>query len=415
MTAASDPSTSSPRIEVIAYSVDRFERRTLGSLAEAAPIVASARERGSTSRVWIDVEGVSLGEALADLGALLPLHPMAAELLRNGAARALVEDFGAHLLATMVFMHDAPVAKPTDGGGDAAGAHVSEVIDFIFDDRLLVTIQERPGDCFDGVRERLALGSGQVRAPGAAFLFSMLGRAICDSYLPILEKTARRIDRIEDALAERPDRAALVRIHHLRARLLELRRQLIPLQDSIAMLLLRRPPAEPGSSAREVDMSLRSLLDELAELRDALDFQRDEVQRLTDLYLNSVSNRLNDVMRVLAIISTLFMPLSFLASLYGMNFDRASGRWNMPELGWEYGYLFVLGLMSVVAVGLTIFFWRKGWLAEPTRARRRGVDGLTLDMVEFVGLTGPSGRGAGSRRRRAIAKGAVRARGASAP
>jgi magnesium transporter len=414
MTPAADHPNPSPRIEVIVYSVDLFERRTLGSLADAAPIVASARERGSTNRVWVDIEGVPLGEALAGLGALLPIHPMAAELLRNGAARALVEDFGGHLLATMVFMHHAPVAKAADGG-EGGGAHVSEVIDFIFDDRLLVTIQERPGDCFDGVRERLALGSGQVRAPGAAFLFSMLGRAICDSYLPILEKTARRIDRIEDALAERPDRAILVRIHHLRTRLLEMRRQLIPLQDSIAMLLLRRPPAEQGSTAREVDISLRSLLDELAELRDALDFQRDEVQRLTDLYLNSVSNRLNDVMRVLAIISTLFMPLSFLASLYGMNFDRQSGRWNMPELGWEYGYLFVLGLMSVVAVGLTVFFWRKGWLAEPTRARRRGVDGLTLDMVEFVGLTGPSGRGAGSRRRRAIAKGAVRARSASAP
>lgn len=409
MTTAADPPIPSPRIEVISYSVDRFERRTLGSLAEAAPIVAAAREQGSTSRVWVDIEGASLGEALAGIAALLPLHPMAAELLRNGAARAQVEDFGPHMLATMVFVHQATV----DAKGPDAGRHVSEVIDFVFDDRVLVTIQERPGDCFDGARERLAAGSGHARASGAASLFSMLGRAICDSYLPILEKTARRIDRIEDALAERPDRAILARIHHLRTRLLELRRQLIPLQDSISMLLLRRPPAEPGTDAREVDISLRSLLDELAELRDALDFQRDEVQRLTDLYLNSVSNRLNDVMRVLAIISTLFMPLGFLASLYGMNFDRASGRWNMPELGWEYGYLFVLGLMSVVAVGLTVFFWRKGWLADPTRARRRGVDGLTLDMVEFVGLTGPSGRGAGSRRRRAVAKGAVRARGAS--
>ncbi|MBI1302476.1 MAG: magnesium/cobalt transporter CorA [Phycisphaera sp.] len=408
-----EPHASQRRIEVIAYSVDHFDRKLVASVAEASAMVAAARERGATARVWIDIEGVPLGEALVDLGALIPLHPMAAELLRNGAARALVEDFGGHLLATMVYMHHSHGAKAADGADGSS--HVSEVIDFIFDDRVLVTIQERPGDCFDGVRERLALGSGQVRAPGAAFLFSLLGRAICDSYLPILEKTARRIDRIEDALAERPDRAILVRIHHLRTRLLELRRQLIPLQDSIAMLLLRRPPADPGSTAREVDISMRSLLDELAELRDALDFQRDEVQRLTDLYLNSVSNRLNDVMRILAIISTLFMPLSFLASLYGMNFDRERGRWNMPELGWEYGYLFVLGLMSVVAVGLTIFFWRKGWLAEPTRSRRRGVDGLTLDVVEFVGLTGPSGRGAGSRRRRAVAKGAVRARGASTP
>lgn len=414
MSSASDQSSFPPRIELIVYAADRFERKPLASLSEAAPVVAAARERNAVTRVWLDIEGVPLGEVVSDLGALMPLHPMAAELLRNGAARALVEDFGDHLLATMVFVHQASVARSAEGA--EGGAHVSEVIDFVFDDRVLITIQERPGDCFDGVRERLANGSGRARSSGAAFLFSMLGRAICDSYLPILEKTARRIDRIENALAERPDRAILGRIHHLRTRLLELRRQLIPLQDSIAMMLLRRAPAEPGSTAREVDISLRSLLDELAELRDALDFQRDEVQRLTDLYLSSVSNRLNDVMRVLAIISTLFMPLSFLASLYGMNFDRTSGRWNMPELGWEYGYLFVLGLMSVVAIGLTIFFWRKGWLADPTRARRRGVDGLTLDMVEFVGLTGPTGRGAGSRRRRrSSAKGIVRARGASAP
>ena len=121
---------------------------------------------------------------------------------------------------------------------------------------------------------------------------------------------------------------------------------------------------------------------------------------MTDLYLNGISNRLNDVMRILTIISTLFMPLSFLASLYGMNFDRAASDLNMPELGWRYGYLGVLGVMCLVSISLIVFFWRKGWLADPTAERRHGLDGLALDMADFIGFIGSRGGRTRTRQRR---------------
>jgi magnesium transporter len=388
---APTPASTAPRIELISYHGDLVERRSLASLAEAEPFL-----RDATRRIWLDVGGLHAAGIVQELERLMPLHPMAADLLRDGSARAMVEDFGEHRLATMVFVHD---------------SRTTEVIDFIFDDRVMITIQERPGDCFDRVRERICTGSGRVRDLGAPFLFSLLGRAICDSYQPILDRIASKISKIETALTRRPERGMLGRIHTLRTHLVELRQQVVPLQESIYTLNMRGATEE--ASTGELALALRSIADELAELRDALDFHRDEVQRLTDLYLNGISNRLNDVMRVLTIISTLFMPLSFLASLYGMNFDRDASGWNMPELGWKYGYLAVLGVMCAVSVSLVVFFWRKGWLTDPTVERRHGLDGLALDMVEFIGLTRDDDRG-GRRRRRRKPTGSVRG-GASEP
>lgn len=384
---AQPPAAQSPRIELITYHRDLVERRMLASLSEAAPAI-----RDTSRRVWLDIEGLHASEVVQELERLMPLHPMAADLLRNGSARAMVEDYGEHKLATMVFVHD---------------ARTSEVIDFIFDDRVMITVQERPGDCFDGVRERIATGTGRVRDLGAGFLFSLLGRAICDSYQPILDRIASRIAKIESALTRRPERGMLARIHALRTQLMEMRQQVVPLQESIFTINMRRGEA---SAVDELSLALRSLADELAELRDALDFHRDEIQRLTDLYLNGISNRLNDVMRVLTIISTLFMPLSFLASLYGMNFDREASPWNMPELGWRYGYLAVLGVMCLVSLSLVIFFWRKGWLTDPTIERRHGIDGLALDMVDFIGLSrGEPDKGRRARRRKPTASVRTRA------
>ena len=377
-----------PRIDLMSYDASGVEVRTLDTLAEAIRFTSDP-----SRKVWIDVEGLHASEVVQELERLISLHPMAADLLRNGNARAMVEDYGDHRLATMVFVHD---------------ARTSEVIDFVFNDRVMVTIQERPGDCFNGVRERLKSGTDRARELGAPFLFALLGRAICDSYQPVIDRFSHRIEKMESALTRRPERGMLAKIHSLRTRLLELRQQIVPLHESIHAINIRRAD-QPN--ADELTLALRSLADELAEVRDALDFHRDEIQRLTDLYLNGISNRLNDVMRVLTIISTLFMPLSFLASLYGMNFDREVSPWNMPELGWKYGYLAVLGVMCTVSVSLVVFFWRKGWIADPTTERRHGIDGLALDMVEFIGLS--SGGGSqGRRSRRRKPAGSVRARAA---
>ncbi len=375
MEAAPEPTAELPRIEVISYSRDAHQHRVCATLAEAAALCAD-----EACMHWIDVEGVCAAELVSEIERVLPLHPMAADRLREGSARAGVEDFGPHMLATMIFIHD---------------SQAIEVIDFIFNERVLITVQEKPGDCFDSVRARVRLGTGRARELGCGFLFALLGRAICESYQPILEKIDQRIVRLEDQLAERPERTHLQRIHHLRRRLMHLRQKVLPLRESIAGIMMQ---SRGDHSLRQ--LSLRSLFDDLAALQDELDFQRDAVQRLADLYMNGVSNRLNDVMRVLTIISTIFMPLSFIASVYGMNFSHEASAWNMPELTWTYGYPWALGLMSLVAFMFLVSFWRRGWLSNPLKQRRRGIDGLALDMVEFVGIR-PAREQAGSAHRRA--------------
>ncbi len=395
MSESSTPSPASaplptPRIDLISYSKEQYERVTLSTLAEV-----HAYTLDPTRTVWLDIEGMQSADLVPEVEKILPLHPVAADLLRDGSARAMVEDFGDHYLATMVFMHS---------------ADTPEVIDFIFTGRLIVTVQERPGDCFDAVRERLRAGTGRVRELGPEFLFALLGRAICDSYQPVLDSLDQKFARFEAAVAHRPERSMLSRIHSLRARLMHFRQQIVPLRESITALLGRR-----SGNSRAVDLALRSLHDELAVLQDELDFQRDGVQRLADLYLNSVSNRLNDVMRVLTIISTIFMPLSFVASVYGMNFDSdVDSPWSMPELKLYYGYPLALLAMASIATLFFVFFWRKGWIGDAAAARRHGIDGLAHDVVEFIASRGES-RASVKHRRRGKRGSSSRARSQDSP
>ncbi|RLS91329.1 MAG: hypothetical protein DWI11_11380, partial [Planctomycetota bacterium] len=297
-----------PRYELILWNQRESSETVLADLDSVHDMIAKWN-----GFAWLDIEGAPMSVVEPQVDRLIGLHPIAADTLRDGPARAKVQDFGSHLLATMIFIHNSRDA---------------EVIDFIVTEKVLVTVQERPGDCFARVREQLKDGSGRIRELGTHFLLMHLGRAIADSYRPLLAELERRVDRIEDSLSRRADRSTLHRIHHLRTQLMTYRSCVIPLRESIVRLLLQQ-----SSLSKETQLSLRELEDELAALQDIVDFQRDRVQRLIDLYLNAISNRLNDVMRVLTIISTIFMPLSFVAGVYGMNFQDEDGAlpWNMPE------------------------------------------------------------------------------------
>jgi len=353
--------SATPRIETISFGPRFFERRTHADLPSA--LEHAAKPGRST---WLDVEGVPIDAAVGAIERAVDLHPVAAEILRDGSARAVVEDFGGHLIAEMLMPHEHGAA---------------EVVNFIVTRSLVVTLQERPGDCFGVVRERLRTSSEGDRAIGAEFVFALLAREVCLAYQPILEKIDARILKLEDSLATKPDRGMLERIHLLRAKLMYVRQQVVPLREAISTLLAHRVRED-----LEKQLALRLVYDDLCALQDELDFHRDGVHRLTDLYMNGMSNRLNDVMRVLTVISTIFMPLSFIASIYGMNFARETSPWNMPELGWRLGYPFALALMAIVAGSFVIFFSRKGWLRDPGAPRRHGIDGLAADVAEFIGV-----------------------------
>ena len=354
-----------PRYELILWNHRESSETVLADLDSVHDMIAKWN-----GFAWLDIEGAPMSVVEPQVDRLIGLHPIAADTLRDGPARAKVQDFGSHLLATMIFIHNSRDA---------------EVIDFIVTEKVLVTVQERPGDCFARVREQLKDGSGRIRELGTHFLLMHLGRAIADSYRPLLAELEKRVDRIEDSLSRRADRSTLHRIHHLRTQLMTYRSCVIPLRESIVRLLLQH-----SALSKETQLSLRELEDELAALQDIVDFQRDRVQRLIDLYLNAISNRLNDVMRVLTIISTIFMPLSFVAGVYGMNFQDEDGAlpWNMPELRWQYGYLFSLAVMALVASTLVFFFWRKGWIGEFARnERKHGIEAIAQEFAGLVGIT----------------------------
>lgn len=351
---ASKPATS--RVELFGWTDTAIERTTVATVAEAMAL--SERYR----HVWIDVEGIGAIDAVNAMEQPLGIAPLACDTLVEGIRRPGADDFDDITIVTM---------RAHLPAGEV------EFVDFVLTPRVLVTIQEKVGgDAFDGVRERLSTQSPRMIRADVHVVFLLLGRAVCDGYRPLLERFSTSLEKFERALVRHPDSSMLDRIHRHRRDLLFLRQGLAPLREALANLqssLVSR--SEEGRHFRARLAALRELQDELGALLDLVEFQKDSAQHLLDLYLNAASNRLNEIVRVLTIISVIFMPLTLIAGIYGMNFEH-DGPWAMPELRWRFGYPFALGLMVLSVVGFLIFFWRKGWIGDPMRRRTPASNGL---------------------------------------
>jgi magnesium transporter len=221
----------------------------------------------------------------------------------------------------------------------------------------VVTIQERPGDCFGGVRQRIRASVGRLRTSGPDYLTYTLLDAIVDAYFPVLEVCGERLEALEDEVIAKPMADTIARVHQIKRELQNFRRILWPMRDAVASLLRD----DQSVFSPETRIYLRDCYDHLIRIIEIVETQRELGSDLVDLYLSSASNRMNEIMKVLTVITTIFIPLSFIAGVYGMNFDRYSP-WNMPELGWLYGYPFSLALMAAVAIVLILYFRRKGWM-----------------------------------------------------
>ncbi|MCE2885470.1 MAG: magnesium/cobalt transporter CorA [Planctomycetaceae bacterium] len=361
---ASKPATA--RIELFGWTDTGIERSTVATVAEAMAL--SERYR----HAWIDVEGISAIEAVNAMEAPLGIAPLACDTLVEGIRRPGADDFDDITIVTM---------RAHLPGGDV------EFVDFLLTPRVLVTIQEKVGgDAFDGVRERLSTQSPRMIRADVNVVFLLLGRAVCDGYRPLLERFSTSLEKLERALVRHPDSSMLDRIHRHRRDLLFLRQGLAPLREALANLqssLVARQEDDRRFRARLA--ALRELQDELGALLDLVEFQKDSAQHLLDLYLNAASNRLNEIVRVLTIISVIFMPLTLIAGIYGMNFEH-DGPWAMPELRWRFGYPFALGLMALSVVSFLIFFWRKGWIGDPMRRRTPASNG-TSSLSVLTGNT----------------------------
>lgn len=344
-TLIADPAALLPEIEIIAYGHDWFEERRLAHPSEAAEFVAKG---GIT---WINVYGLRQPDIVEAFGEMFGLHRLAMEDVLNVHQRAKVEDYDT---STFVVLR-MPLSKRRFD---------TEQLSIFLGERFLLTFQEKPGDCFDLIRDRLRNGNRRIRERGVDYLAYTLIDAVTDSYFPILEDYGERVERTEEILTKDHGGELVPEIHRLKRDFLNIRRAVWPLRDMVSSLI-----RDDISFVQEsTKVYLRDCYDHSIQLMDMIETDREVVSGLIELHLTMVSNRLNEVMKMLTIIATIFIPLSFVAGVYGMNFDTRQSPWNMPELGWYFGYPFALGLMAAIAIALLIYFRRRGWIGT---ARKR--------------------------------------------
>jgi magnesium transporter len=302
------------------------------------------------------VDGLGDVELVRRLGEMLGLHPLAMEDVVNVNQRPKVEQYDHHLFLT------ARMAT--------VDAHLeTEQLSLFLGERFVVTFQEgRPGDPFEPVRARIRTAGSHIRSASADYLAYCLLDALIDGYFPLLEGLGETMESFEDEIFGRPQPAVLARIHDAKRDLMTVRRAVWPLREAINVLI-----RDTGSMiGDETRVHLRDCYDHTIRIIDFVETYRELGADLMDLYLSAVSQRMSEVMKVLTIISTLFIPLTFLSSIYGMNFNPGASPLNMPELNWYWGYPFVLSLMAAVSAALIVFFRRKGWLGAGGAAGLRG-------------------------------------------
>jgi magnesium transporter len=321
------------RLSVISFNAAEVVDRSTQDAAEALALVRPG------TITWIDVEGLGDPATLGRLGERFGLHPLALEDALNVPQRSKVEHYDTHFFV---------VLRMIRGGAEVDEEQVS----IFFGPDWVVTVQERPdGDVFDPVREAIRHRRGRVRGAGADYLAYLLLDAVVDGYFPVLEALAERMETAQDDALARPTEDTLVRIQELRRDILVLRRAVWPMREEIGVL----QRDESGLISRETKVFLRDAYDHAVQALEMVEFLREGAASVMEVYLSAQNQRLNQVMKVLTVIATLFIPLTFIASIYGMNFEV------MPELKWRYGYLWALGLMGATLVGLALYFKRKGW------------------------------------------------------
>ena len=338
-----DADAPPPIIFLIDYNQTNFTREQIVTPEECVPYL----EMESIS--WVDVQGLGSQDILQRLGKVFKLHSLVLEDIVNVPERPKTEDYEDQLL----FISRMVVPKER-----ICGFH-SEQVSLILGKNYLLTVQEEPEhDCFEAVRSRIEKNKGIIRKQGADYLAYALLDAIIDGFFPVLELYGERIEELEEEVIVRPTPQTLQNIYQIRRELLQLRRAIWPQRDAINSLI------RDGSDfiSEEVRIYLRDCYDHTVQVMDMVETYRELASGLMDVYLSAVSNKMNEIMKVLTIVSTIFIPLTFVAGIYGMNFSTEKSPYNMPELNWYWGYPLCLALMAAIALSLLFFFWRRGWL-----------------------------------------------------
>lgn len=291
---------------------------------------------------WLNIEGVHDVQTIKRLGDCHQFHPLVLEDIVNTAQRPKIEDYGDYLFIVLRML------RPSE-----EGPFTSEQLSIILGPHYLFTFQEGiQGDVFDSVRNRIRGGKGRIRGMGADYLAYALIDAVVDSYFSVLEELGERIVNIEEDLALAPDRSTLQVINTMKKEIIYLRKAVWPLREAISFLERGDSPLLSDSTR----LYFRDVYDHTVQVIDTVETYRDLLSGMLDLYLSSISNRTNEIMKFLTVIGTIFMPLTFLVGVYGMNFKH------MPELEWPHGYYGLWVFMLLLSLAMVIYFRKKRWL-----------------------------------------------------
>jgi magnesium transporter len=324
------------RITIIDYDETQFQEKELETIEESFPF------RDTPTITWINIEGLHQLEIIEKVGKHFNIHPLILEDIANTEQRPKMEDFDDYIfliLKNLCFEEKERKIKV-------------EQVGLILGSNFVISFQEGDGNVFDPVRRRIINGKGRIRKMGADYLTYALTDVIVDGYFLILERIGDRIEDLEEELIDEPGPETMHSIHNLKREMLLFHKSVWPLREVLSKL----EKGESDMFSESTELYLRDVYEHTIHVIDTIDTFRDMLSGMLDLYISSISNKMNEVMKVLTIIATIFIPLTFIAGVYGMNFRY------MPELEWRYGYPMILLVMLIIGLGMMIYTKKKGWL-----------------------------------------------------
>ncbi|MCK8481863.1 magnesium/cobalt transporter CorA [Psychroserpens algicola] len=329
--------TSTTDVEIINYSKDQYKSINSNRVEDAFDF------KGNDHVTWININGLNDIKAIETIGLHYHLHPLTLEDIVNTNQRPKIEEFENYLFVVFKMLY----IKNDD---ELYYEHMSLIVG----EDYVITFQEADGDVFDDLRERLSTAKGRIRTQGSDYLMYTLLDAIVDNYFTVIEAFGDKVEELESALFQSedtgPDTPQV--IQKLKQEILKIRRSIYPLREVIN----RMEKIECAFIEEKTHSYLRDLYDHIIQVNESVDLYREMIWSLMDMYMTIISNKMNEIMKVLTIIATIFIPLTFIAGIYGMNFE------NMPELHTEYGYFILIGVMCVLFIFMLIYFRRKHWL-----------------------------------------------------
>ena len=321
-------------LDVIAYDEDSYE--------EYSPVkVDTLLTENETQVKWVNLVGLSDASFIEKLGKVFQLNPLSLEDAVHTEQRPKIDEYDTYIFGVFKMMY-------LDEQQNVVTEHMAITL---FDKQVLV-FQELQDDVFEAVRLRIKNKSGRIRTRGADYLFFALLDAVIDNYYVVLEKINERIELLEEEVYKNPKPKTAQKIQELKKEVLRIRRYISPVKELIGRLIDTEHPL----IKKDTKLFLRDLMDHCLEINESLQINREMVMSLMEMYMSNVSNKMNEVMKVLTVMASIFIPLTFIVGVYGMNFD------NMPELHWKNGYFMVLGMMGFVLVLMLIYFKRKRWI-----------------------------------------------------